>query len=272
MAIGRARHWTAMAVLLPAFGLPALTFAAEARRVDFGTLQDGTRVAAVELSNGAGMSVRIIALGAAIQSLSVPDRKGKVADVVLGYATAREYLAKPQYFGATVGRYANRIAHGKFTLDGQAVHARDQRRAQSSAWRRARLRQGTVEDRLCDQRLAGTRRAELREPGRRRRLSWHVEDDCDLYAERAQRAVHRIPRHARTGRRSSTSPITRYFNLAGASGHSDILEPSADGVRRRVHAGRCDADSDRRAPHSRGHARSTFGKRACDRPAHSRRA
>jgi len=119
MAIGRAKHWTAMAVLLPTFGLPALTFAAEARRVDFGTLQDGTRVAAVDLSNGARMSVRVIALGAAIHSLSVPDRTGKVADVVLGYDTPREYLAKPQYFGATIGRYANRIAHGKFTLDGR---------------------------------------------------------------------------------------------------------------------------------------------------------
>jgi aldose 1-epimerase len=117
MAIGRAKHWTAMAVLLPVFGLPALTFAAEARRVNFGTLQDGTRVAGVELSNGASMSVRIIALGAAIQSLSVPDRKGNVADVVLGYDTASEYLAKPVYFGATIGRYANRIARGKFTLD-----------------------------------------------------------------------------------------------------------------------------------------------------------
>ena len=118
MAIGRAGYWSAIVVLLPAFGLPALTFAAvEAKRVDFGTLQDGTRVAAVELSNGASMSVRIIALGAAIQSLNVPDRKGNVADVVLGHDTPREYLAKPQYFGATIGRYANRIAHGKFTLD-----------------------------------------------------------------------------------------------------------------------------------------------------------
>jgi aldose 1-epimerase len=118
MAIGRAGYWSAIVGLLPAFGLPALTFAAvEAKRVDFGTLQDGTRVAAVELSNGASMSVRIIALGAAIQSLSVPDRKGNVADVVLGHDTPREYLAKPQYFGATIGRFANRIAHGKFTLD-----------------------------------------------------------------------------------------------------------------------------------------------------------
>ena len=119
MALGRARRWIAVLVSLPAFSLPALAPAAvEAKRVDFGTLQDGTRVAAAELSNSAGMSVRIIALGAAIQSLTVPDRNGTREDVVLGYDSPRDYLAKRQYFGATVGRYANRIARGKFTLDG----------------------------------------------------------------------------------------------------------------------------------------------------------
>jgi aldose 1-epimerase len=119
MAIGRARHWIAALVSLQAFGLPAFSLAAvETRVVDFGTLQDGTRVEAAELSNSAGMSVRIIALGAAIQSLTVPDRNGVREDVVLGYDSPREYVAKPQYFGATVGRYANRIARGKFTLDG----------------------------------------------------------------------------------------------------------------------------------------------------------
>lgn len=85
----------------------------------FGKLDDGTRVEAVELSNAHGVTARIIALGASIQSLSVPDRDGKSADIVLGYASAAEYLANPQYFGATVGRYANRIAEGRFTLDGQ---------------------------------------------------------------------------------------------------------------------------------------------------------
>jgi aldose 1-epimerase len=86
--------------------------------VDFGTLQDGTRVEAAELSNSSGMTVRIIALGAAIQSIIVPDRRGTREDVVLGYDSPRDYAANRQYFGATVGRYANRIAHGKFTLDG----------------------------------------------------------------------------------------------------------------------------------------------------------
>ena len=120
MTIGRASRWIAALMSLSAVGLPALSVAAvEARRVDFGTLQDGTRVEAAELSNSAGMSVRIIALGAAIQSLSVPDRRGVRADVVLGYDSPRDYVAKPQYFGATVGRYANRIARGKFTLDGR---------------------------------------------------------------------------------------------------------------------------------------------------------
>jgi aldose 1-epimerase len=120
MAPDRARGWIAVLASLPVFGLPALAPAAvEAKRMDFGTLHDGTPVAAAELSNSAGMSVRIISLGAAIQSLSVPDRRGVREDVVLGYDSPREYVAKPQYFGATVGRYANRIARGKFTLDGR---------------------------------------------------------------------------------------------------------------------------------------------------------
>lgn len=119
MALGRFRRWLVVLASLLAFGLPALSLAAvEVKRVDFGTLQDGTRVEAAELSNSAGMSVRIIALGAAIQSITVPDRGGVREDVVLGYDSPRDYLAKRQYFGATVGRYANRIARGQFTLDG----------------------------------------------------------------------------------------------------------------------------------------------------------
>ncbi|MGA8203184.1 MAG: aldose epimerase family protein [Woeseiaceae bacterium] len=108
------------AALLPILGLLAQSAAAaEARRVDFGSLDDGTRIEAAELTNGNGMRVRIMTLGATIQSLSVPDRDGNSGDIVLGYATPAEYLAKPQYFGATVGRYANRIAGGRFTLDGR---------------------------------------------------------------------------------------------------------------------------------------------------------
>jgi aldose 1-epimerase len=70
------------------------------------------------LRNSKGVSVRIISLGATVQSLEVPDRNGRRADVVLGYASASDYLSKSHlYFGATAGRYAGRIAKGRFSLD-----------------------------------------------------------------------------------------------------------------------------------------------------------
>jgi aldose 1-epimerase len=97
--------------------LPA--HSAEATRMDFGELKDGTGIEAIVLSNSRGTSATIITLGATIQSLSVPDRDGKSEDIVLGYRTADQYLENPQYFGATVGRYANRIAGGRFSLDGK---------------------------------------------------------------------------------------------------------------------------------------------------------
>jgi aldose 1-epimerase len=87
--------------------------------LDLGALQDGSKVEAVELANGHGVAIRLMTLGASIQSLAVPNRNGHSADIVLGHATAAEYLAKPQYFGGTVGRFANRIADGAFELDGK---------------------------------------------------------------------------------------------------------------------------------------------------------
>jgi aldose 1-epimerase len=105
------------------FCLPLLSIsragAADYARAPFGTLADGQTVEAITLRNAHGVTVRIIALGASVQALTVPDRNGKVADVVLGYANLGDYLAKPQYFGATVGRFANRIAKGRFALDGK---------------------------------------------------------------------------------------------------------------------------------------------------------
>ena len=88
-------------------------------RLPFGQLSDGTVVEAVELDNANGVRVRIITLGATLQSLIAPDRTGKTADVVLGHDTLAPYLDAPNYFGSTVGRYANRIAGGAFSLDGR---------------------------------------------------------------------------------------------------------------------------------------------------------
>ncbi|MBR0345462.1 MAG: galactose mutarotase [Rudaea sp.] len=104
-----------------ALGLCALSGAAQAaetKRESFGTLADGRAVETVTLDNGRGAIAQIITLGASLHTLSVPDRAGKSANITLGYAALDDYLKKPQYFGATVGRYANRIANGRFDLDG----------------------------------------------------------------------------------------------------------------------------------------------------------
>ncbi len=94
---------------------------AGASRHGFGTLADGTAVEAVVLRNRGGTTARLIGFGAALQSLRVPDRHGRLDDVVLGYATLEDYVAHPQYFGATIGRYGNRIAGGRFALDGRTA-------------------------------------------------------------------------------------------------------------------------------------------------------
>jgi aldose 1-epimerase len=93
--------------------------AATAKREPFGTLPDGTPVEAVTLTAANGVSARIMTLGATLQALIAPDRSGRVADVTLGYDDARSYVEHPNYWGQTIGRYANRIGGGRFTLDGK---------------------------------------------------------------------------------------------------------------------------------------------------------
>ena len=84
----------------------------------FGTADGGLAVDLYVLRNKSGMEVSITNYGGAVVSLKVPDRAGKFADVVLGYDDAQGYVADKAYFGGIIGRYANRIAHGKFTLGG----------------------------------------------------------------------------------------------------------------------------------------------------------
>jgi len=72
------------------------------------------------LRNANGMTVRFIAYGGSVVSIEVPDRNGRLADVALGYDSEEGYAADRYYLGALIGRYANRIARGRFTLDGHA--------------------------------------------------------------------------------------------------------------------------------------------------------
>lgn len=98
---------------------PPITQAADYARASFGKLADGRAVEAITLRNGKGVTAAVMTYGAALQSLVMPDRGGKSADVTLGYSSLDGYLTKPEYFGATVGRFANRLADGRFTLDGK---------------------------------------------------------------------------------------------------------------------------------------------------------
>jgi aldose 1-epimerase len=88
-------------------------------RTVFGQLPDGTGIEMVRLCGLDGFEVRVITYGAAIQSIFAPDRAGRLADVVLGRDDLAGYLAVRRFLGATVGRYANRIANGTFELDSQ---------------------------------------------------------------------------------------------------------------------------------------------------------
>ena len=89
-------------------------------RATFGALPDGTTVERFTLRNANGVEVVLSSLGAAIHSIRTPDRGGRTADVVLGFDTFDEWTANPPFFGVIVGRYANRIAGGRFSLDGAA--------------------------------------------------------------------------------------------------------------------------------------------------------
>jgi len=85
----------------------------------FGHTKDGTPVYLYTLRNAQGAEARISNYGGLVISLKVPDRNGKLGDVTLGYDSLNGYLKETPYFGALIGRYGNRIARGKFTLDGK---------------------------------------------------------------------------------------------------------------------------------------------------------
>ena len=85
----------------------------------FGETTDGTAVSLYTLSNNKGAEVGICNYGGLVIFLKVPDRQGRLGDVVLGYDALADYLKDSPYFGALIGRYGNRIAKGKFTLDGK---------------------------------------------------------------------------------------------------------------------------------------------------------
>jgi aldose 1-epimerase len=89
-----------------------------ATRAPFGAMPDGSAVEIFTLTNLNGLELRAINYGAIIVSLKVPDKSGRFDDIVNGHDSLDGYLTRSRFFGAVVGRYGNRIAKGKFTIDG----------------------------------------------------------------------------------------------------------------------------------------------------------
>lgn len=96
------------------------TVTMDVKKEPFGTLPDGAVVDVYTLTGGRGLEARIITYGATLISVKTPDRNGTAGDVTLGFDTLDGYLGVHPFFGSTVGRVANRIAKGMFTLDGVA--------------------------------------------------------------------------------------------------------------------------------------------------------
>jgi aldose 1-epimerase len=92
---------------------------ADVTRTPYGITPAGDPVYCFTMVNAHGLELRAVTYGGIIVSLSVPDRNGRMADIVLGYDSLEQYLGDPFYFGAIIGRFANRIAGARFTVDGK---------------------------------------------------------------------------------------------------------------------------------------------------------
>ncbi len=113
-----ARHTMILSLLVMLSLITGCVMKRPAMKQDYGSLPDGRKAELFTLTNKNGLKATLTDYGATLVSMEVPDRDGKLADVTHGYDTLEGWLSNTSYFGATVGRYGNRIAKGKFTLDG----------------------------------------------------------------------------------------------------------------------------------------------------------
>jgi aldose 1-epimerase len=193
---------------------------------DFGKTKDGKPVRIYTLSNGKGMTAKISTLGATLVELHVPDKDGKTADVVLGFDGASGYQGEGnQYFGCTTGRVCNRIANGRFTLDGKEyelavnngpnhLHGGVERSLDKVLWEATPMKPETGGDGL---RL--TYISPDGEEGYPGTLKLTV-----IYALSSDRNALRITYLARTDKRTPVNLTNHsYFNLAGA-GAETVLD------------------------------------------------
>ncbi|WP_213879262.1 aldose epimerase family protein [Pseudomonas sp. dw_358] len=222
-----------MTHLLNALGLSLMisTLTAQAAGLttetsEFGKLADGTAIEKITLTNSHGMQASILTWGGVLQSLQVPDKHGKTADVVLGFDDIQGYRDNPTvYFGATIGRFGNRLADGKFTLDGKTyqVPQNDKSNAlhggtqgfDKHVWKAGPVKsKGWVGVKLTYVSVDG----EMGFPGTlKTEVTYSLNDQDEL----------RIQYHAVTDKPTVLNLTNHsYFNLAGA-GSGDVLQQVA---------------------------------------------
>lgn len=106
-----------LSLMMASLGVQAAGLSSEHKA--FGKTHDGTAIEQYVLRNSHGMQATVITYGGVLQSLKVPDKNGKFEDVVLGFDDVQGYQSGKAFFGATIGRYGNRLAQGAFELDGK---------------------------------------------------------------------------------------------------------------------------------------------------------
>jgi aldose 1-epimerase len=218
--------FTALGLSLMISTLTAQAAGLTTQQSSFGSLPDGTPIEKITLSNSHGMQASVITWGGVLQGLQVPDKHGKVADVVLGFDDVQGYRDNPTvYFGATIGRFGNRLAEGRFSLDGTTyqVPQNDKTNAlhggpqgfDKRVWKAEPLkRDGVVGVTLTYVSADG----EMGFPGT---LTTRVTYSLD------ERNQLRIEYHATTDKPTVLNLTNHsYFNLAGA-GNGDILKQVA---------------------------------------------
>ena len=227
--------------VLAASGAFALSQAAEsAGSVDQGPLRGNQGRDAVDeytLTNDKGASVKFISYGGIITEINVPDRWGRLGNIVLGFKTVGEYEAKSPYFGALIGRYANRIAGGKFSIDGTEYTLATNNGTNSLHGGNQGLRQARVDGRAAGRRSGGRRgEAHLCQQGRRGRLSRQPLGHGHLHAGPTTTSSRSTTSPRPTSRLSSTSPATPTSTspaTARARSSDEILTINADQATRR---------------------------------------
>ena len=200
----------------------------------FGTTADGVAVDRYTLRNAGGMTVRLITYGATVTELLVPDRNGKLADVVLGFDNLAQYET-PEPLLRLHGR-PGRVSHHRREVHArrQAVPPDDQRRAAPFARRHQGPQQGGLAGRAAGGLRRAGREAHLQEPRRRPGLSGQSRRDRGLHAHRRQRAEDRVYRRHGSAHAGQLDPS--HLLQPGGAGCGRRAGPRAPGLRRPLHA------------------------------------